>query len=41
MPEMQIVEPLTLRKSFRSAWLDLWDEDQQRLIDFGSLKPAS
>jgi omega-6 fatty acid desaturase (delta-12 desaturase) len=41
MLEMQSVEPLTLRKSFRSAWLDLWDEDQQRLISFGSLKPAS
>jgi len=41
VPEVQIVEPLTLRQSFRSAWLDLWDEEQGRLIDFGSLKPAS
>jgi omega-6 fatty acid desaturase (delta-12 desaturase) len=38
---MQTVEPLTLRKSFRSAWLDLWDEEQQRLVDFRSLGLAS
>jgi len=41
MPEVQTVEPLTLRKSFHSAWLDLWDEKQQKLIDFRSLKQAS
>ncbi len=32
------VPPLTLRKSLGSLWLNLWDETQQKLVSFGSLK---
>ncbi|WP_202797911.1 fatty acid desaturase [Desulfocurvibacter africanus] len=37
-PVMQTVRPLTLRESFKSVWLNLWDEKQQKLVSFRSLK---
>jgi acyl-lipid omega-6 desaturase (Delta-12 desaturase) len=37
-PIMQTVAPLTVRKSLRSFSLNLWDERQQRLVSFKSLK---
>ena len=37
VPAMQAVEPLTIRKSLRSPWLDLYDEEQQKLVSFASL----
>ena len=41
MPSMQAVKPLTLRESLKSMWLDLWDEECQRLISFRELKSLS
>jgi omega-6 fatty acid desaturase (delta-12 desaturase) len=38
VPAMQAVEPLTIRKSLKSPWLDLYDEKQQELVSFGSLR---
>jgi len=38
VPEVQAVKPLGVRESLGSMWLDLWDEDRQRLISFGELK---
>jgi omega-6 fatty acid desaturase (delta-12 desaturase) len=38
VPAMQAVEPLTIRKSLKSLGLHLWDEDQQRLVGFRSLR---
>jgi len=35
---MQAVKPLTIRKSLKSLGLHLWDEDQQRLVGFRSLR---
>ena len=35
---LQEVEPLTLRKSFKSLGLNLWDEQQGKMIGFGALK---
>lgn len=35
---MQQIPPLTLRESLRSPGLHLWDEDQQRLVGFRSIK---
>jgi len=32
------VPPLTIKKSLRSLGLHLWDEEQQKLVSFGSLK---
>jgi len=37
-PIMQTVKPLTLRKSLKSFSLNLWDEEQQKLVSFRSLK---
>jgi len=37
-PIMQTLKPLTLRKSLRSFSLNLWDEKEQRLVSFRSLK---
>lgn len=36
--ELQAVEPLTLRRSLRSPFLNLWDESEQKLVSFRSLK---
>ena len=35
---MQAVEPLTIRKSLRSLQLHLWDESNQKLVGFRSLR---
>ena len=32
------IEPLTIRKSLRSIWLNLWDENQLKLVSFRSIK---
>jgi omega-6 fatty acid desaturase (delta-12 desaturase) len=37
-PVMQTVKPLTIRKSLKSFSLNLWDEKQQKLVSFRSLK---
>jgi omega-6 fatty acid desaturase (delta-12 desaturase) len=38
MPEMRTVEPLTIRKSLKSAFLSLWDESRKKVVGFRSLK---
>jgi omega-6 fatty acid desaturase (delta-12 desaturase) len=38
IPALQAVEPLTIRKSLKSLWMNLWDEKQQKLVSFRSLK---
>ncbi len=38
VPELQAVEPLTLRKSLKSLTLNLWDEPNGRLVSFRSLR---
>ncbi len=38
VPELQEVEPLTLRTSFKCLNLHLWDEKHQRLISFKALR---
>jgi acyl-lipid omega-6 desaturase (Delta-12 desaturase) len=38
IPALQAVTPLTLRKSTQSLWLNLWDEDQQKLVSFRSIR---
>ena len=37
-PELQTVKPVTLRSSLKSVRLNLWDEEQRKLVSFGSLK---
>jgi len=37
---LQQVEPLTIKKSLKSLWLDLWDEQTKKLVSFRSLKKA-
>ena len=37
-PTMQTVMPLTIRGSLKSLHLNLWDEKQQKLVSFRSLK---
>jgi acyl-lipid omega-6 desaturase (Delta-12 desaturase) len=37
IPALQDVTPLTLRKSFQSLWLNLWDEEAQKLVSFRSI----
>jgi omega-6 fatty acid desaturase (delta-12 desaturase) len=39
-PILQTVNPLTLRKSLKSFSLNLWDEKQQKLISFKSLRDS-
>ncbi|MBK8816991.1 MAG: fatty acid desaturase [Methylococcaceae bacterium] len=34
----QAVKPLTLRKSYQSLWLNLWDEQHQKLVSFRSIR---
>ena len=41
VPAMQAVEPLTVRKSLKSLGLHLWDEEQQKLVGFRSLRARS
>ncbi|CAG1022436.1 partial Fatty acid desaturase, partial [Methylococcales bacterium] len=38
VPLLQTVRPLTLRKSLKSLWLNLWDEQRQRLVSFHSIR---
>ncbi len=38
VPFLQQVKPLTIRKSLKSLWLNLWDEKQQKLVSFRELK---
>ena len=35
---LQIATPLTLRKSLKSLWLNLWDEQKQKLVSFRSIR---
>jgi omega-6 fatty acid desaturase (delta-12 desaturase) len=35
---LQRVPPLTVRKSLKSLWLNLWDEKKQQLVSFRALK---
>lgn len=38
VPELQTVQPLTMRGSLDSLWLNLYDEEQRKLVSFRSLK---
>ncbi len=38
VPLLQTVKPLTLRTSLKSLWLNLWDEQKQKLVSFGSIR---
>jgi omega-6 fatty acid desaturase (delta-12 desaturase) len=38
LPDLQKIEPLSIRKSFRSLRLHLWDEINKKLVTFGSIK---
>ncbi len=40
-PIMQAVPPMTLGKSLKSLFLNLWDEKQQKLVSFKSLNVTS
>jgi len=35
---LQTVAPLTIRKSLKSLWLNLWDEQKQKLVSFRSIR---
>ena len=35
---LQTVTPLTFRKSLKSLWLNLWDEQRQKLVSFRSIR---
>ena len=37
-PQLQACRSMTLPESLRSAWLDLWDEEQGKLVSFRSLR---
>jgi omega-6 fatty acid desaturase (delta-12 desaturase) len=37
-PELREINVLTIRRSLRSLWLNLWDEKQGKLISFGAIK---
>ncbi|MBN2556602.1 MAG: fatty acid desaturase [Anaerolineales bacterium] len=41
VPAVQIDDPLTIRRSLKSLRMNLWDEQNQRLVSFRSLKDAS
>jgi len=38
VPVLQAVEPITLRKSLQSLRMNLWDEHEQKLVSFRSMK---
>lgn len=38
VPALQAVRPLTLRRSLRSAALNLWDEHNQKMVSFGDIR---
>ena len=35
---LQTVTPLTIGKSFKSLWMNLWDEQKQKLVSFRSIR---
>jgi len=39
-PVLQSVRPLSMARSLQSLWLNLWDEKEQKLVSFRSLKDA-
>ncbi len=39
-PELQKIQPVTIRKSLRSLKLHLWDESAQKLIGFSAIKES-
>lgn len=41
LPAMQAVEPLTILRSLKSLWMNLWDEERQKMVSFRSLKVLS
>jgi acyl-lipid omega-6 desaturase (Delta-12 desaturase) len=38
IPALRSIKPLTLSKSFHSLWLNLWDEEKQKLVSFRSIR---
>lgn len=38
VPALQTVTPMTIRSSLKSLWLNLWDEQRQKLVSFRSIK---
>jgi len=38
VPALQAVAPLTIRKSLKSLWLNLWDEQRQKLVSFRAIR---
>ncbi|WP_020562629.1 fatty acid desaturase [Methylosarcina fibrata] len=38
VPALQAVTPLTIRSSLKSLWLNLWDEQRQKLVSFRSIR---
>ncbi|TAL46480.1 MAG: fatty acid desaturase [Methylovulum sp.] len=38
VPALQAVVPLTIGKSLKSLWLNLWDEQRQKLVGFRSIR---
>lgn len=38
VPLLQTVKPLNLRNSFKSLWLNLWDEQKQQLVGFREIR---
>ncbi|MGZ8190312.1 MAG: fatty acid desaturase [Methylococcaceae bacterium] len=38
VPALQTVTPMTIRKSLKSLWLNLWDEQRQKLVSFRAIK---
>ena len=41
IPALQDVRPLTVGRSLKSPWLDLWDEDRQQLVSFRAARQQS
>ncbi len=41
IPELREVRPLTIRRSLKSLWLNLWDEEGGRMVSFRSLRRAA
>ncbi|MEE9910625.1 MAG: fatty acid desaturase [Deltaproteobacteria bacterium] len=40
-PVLQTVRPLGIARSLKSLWLNLWDEKEQKLVSFRSLKKVN
>lgn len=40
-PALQKIIPLTISKSLKTPWLNLWDEKHHKLISFSALKPLT